>query len=73
MTPVRVPSINAMNDETVMLHLENRHTNELLVEFRPEPGRAERRLRDPKEWRTFHDAQHRLAESDAYDHTHNDA
>ena len=73
MTPVRVPSIEIMNDETVMLHLENRHANELLVEFLPEPDRPERRLRNAAEWRTYHEALHRLALSDAYDHTHNEA
>lgn len=72
MAQVRVPSIDVMSDETVMLHLEKRHANELLVEFLPEPGRSERRMHAPDEWRTFHEAQHRLAASDTYDHTHNE-
>lgn len=72
MSQIRVPDITVMDDETVMLHLELRHANELLVKFLPEPDRTERRLTAPKDWRTFHDAQHRLAESDAYDHSHNE-
>jgi hypothetical protein len=70
MNQIRVPSIQVMDDETVMLHLELRHANETLVEFLPEPGRTERRLHAPREWRTFHDAQHRL-QHDEYDHSHN--
>jgi hypothetical protein len=71
--PVRVPDIQVMDDETVMLHLENRHKNELAMEFLPEPGREDRRLHAPQEWRTYHEALHRLAIADQYDHTHNEA
>jgi hypothetical protein len=61
-----------MDDETVMLHLENRHANEVLVEFRVEPDREERRLVASKEWREFHEAQHRLSVASSYDHVHNE-
>lgn len=67
---VRVPDVSAMVDETLMLHLEKRHTDELEMTFLPEPDRAERRLRAPEEWRAYHDAMHRLY-SRQYDHIHN--
>jgi hypothetical protein len=68
---VRVPGVSVMDDETVMLHLEKRHEDELKMNFLPEPDRSERRLRAPEEWRTYHDAMHRLCPSQ-YDHRHND-
>lgn len=69
---VRVPSVDVMDDETVMLHMEHRHDNDLRMRFLPEPERTERRLRAPEEWRTFHETQHRLHAAE-YDHTHNGA
>lgn len=70
-TIVRVPGIAAMDDETVMLHLELRHGDDLAMNFVPEPEREERRMKAPAEWRTYHDAMHRLYPN-AYDHRHND-
>jgi hypothetical protein len=68
---VRVPAIHVMNDETVMLHLENRHADELAMNFLPEPDRVERRMMAPREWRTYHEALHFL-NPDKYDHYHNE-
>jgi hypothetical protein len=67
---VRVPGIQVMDDETVMLHLEKRHGNDLSMEFKPEPDREERRMAAPAEWRTYHETMHRLNPNE-YDHVHN--
>lgn len=68
---VRIPGVSAMKDETLMLHLELRHGNDLRMEFNVEPGRTERRLHASTEWRTFHDAVHRIHPGE-YDHVHNE-
>lgn len=68
---VRIPPVTAMEDETLMLHLEKRHGNDLSMSFEPEPGREDRRLAAPKEWRTYHETLHRLHPND-YDHVHNE-
>lgn len=68
---VRIPGVSVMDDETVMLHLELRHDDDLKMNFKPEPDRSKRRLTAPKEWRTYHDVMHRLYPH-KYDHRHND-
>jgi len=68
---VRVPAVSVMVDETLMLHLENRHGDELAMTFLPEPDRAERRLHAPAEWRTYHETMHRI-HPNKYDHVHNE-
>jgi hypothetical protein len=68
---VRIPPVAVMDDETLMKHLELRHGDELLMTFLPEPERSARRLRAPKEWRTFHETMHRLHPND-YNHSHNE-
>lgn len=68
----RVPSIDVMDDETVMLHLENRHADELAMTFLPEPDRKARRMMAPVEWRTYHETMHYLHHN-KYDHEHNPA
>lgn len=72
MTEIRVQSVEVMDDETLMKHLENRHDDDLRMDFKVEPGRAERRLTAPREWRTFHQAMHRLYPR-KYDHNHGEA
>jgi hypothetical protein len=59
-----------MVDETLMLHLEKRHADDLEMTFLPEPDRTERRLRAPEEWRTYHDKLHSM-HANEYDHEHN--
>ena len=71
MDPVRVPAVSVMKDETVMLHLEHRHTDDLEMNFLPEPDRAERRMMAPEVWRTYHQTLHRLHPNE-YDHVHNE-
>lgn len=68
---VRVPSVQGMDDETLMKHLEHRHAEDLKMSFEVEPDQTERRLRAPKEWRTYHDAMHRLYPG-KYEHRHHD-
>lgn len=68
---VRVPPVAAMDDETVMKHLELRHGGDLAMEFLPEPDRTERRMHAPTEWRTYHQQLHSLHVND-YDHLHNE-
>jgi hypothetical protein len=68
---VRVPAVLVMDDETVMLHMEHRHADELEMNFLPEPDRAERRMMAPSLWRTYHNMMHRLHPND-YDHVHNE-
>jgi hypothetical protein len=68
---VRVPSVQDMDDETLMLHFEHRHSDQLKLQFKPEPDSGKRRLHGSKEWRTFHETIHRLEMSDAgFDHEH---
>ena len=67
---VRVPAVVVMDDETLIMHLELRHDNDLRMQFMPEPGKEKPRLTAPKEWRTFHETMHRL-HPDAYNHQHN--
>jgi hypothetical protein len=69
---VRVPPVTAMVDETLMLHLEKRHSEDLAMRFLPEPEREERRLNASIEWRTYHEYLHRI-QGDEYDHEHNPA
>lgn len=68
---ISIPSVADMSDEILMKHLELRHEDDLAVVFEVEPDRDERRLRAPKEWRTYHDAMHRLYPR-KYDHRHDD-
>lgn len=68
---ILIPSVHDMDDETLMKHLEHRHGDDLKMSFEVEPGRTERRLRAPIEWRTYHDAMHRLYPR-KYDHQHHD-
>jgi hypothetical protein len=68
---VRIPPVGKMGDETLIKHFELRHSNDLSMEFVPEPDRAEPRLHAPKEWRTYHETAHRLNPY-AYDHEHNE-
>jgi hypothetical protein len=68
---VRIPPVAAMDDETLMKHLELRHAEDLAMEFLPEPEREERRLAAPSTWRAYHDAMHRLYPN-KYDHRHNE-
>jgi hypothetical protein len=67
--PVQVTGIEVMGDETLMLHLELRHRNDLSLEFVVDPDRPERRLHASAEWRTFHNTMHRL-QPNSYDHLH---
>lgn len=71
MADVTIPSVSEMDDETLMKHLELRHEDDLAMSFKPEPDREERRLHAPKEWRTYHDAMHRLYPR-KYEHKHHD-
>lgn len=73
MALLRIPSVRAMTDETMILHLEKRHDNDLRMQFMPEPGKDKPRTSAPKEWRTFHDKMHELHGDEEYKHTHNDA
>lgn len=66
---VHVPPVHSMDDETLMRHLEEQHPGDLKLEFKAEPDREERRLRNPEVWRTYHDAVHRLAVQ-PYQHEH---
>lgn len=66
---IRVPSVSTMPDETFMKHLEHRHPDDLKLSFEREPDQPERRLRNPVEWRTYHDTLHRL-QGNSYDHEH---
>jgi hypothetical protein len=68
---VRIPPVTVMDDETLMKHLELRHDADLRMEFMPEPGKNERRITAPKEWRTFHDKMHSL-HPNSYNHRHNE-
>lgn len=70
--PIVVISVEGMEDEHLMLHFENRHAGDLSMEFRPEPGRIERRLSSPREWRTYHNTLHRLM-PEKYDHEHEES
>jgi hypothetical protein len=67
---VHIPPVTVMDDETLMKHLELRHEDGLLMRFLPEPDRAERRMKSPKEWRTYHETMHRISDT-PYDHEHN--
>lgn len=64
-----IPSVDTMDDETLMKHLELRHEADLRMEFREEPDYAERRMYAPREWRTYHDTMHRL-QRERYKHEH---
>lgn len=68
---IEIPSVADMDDETLMKHMELRHEGDLAMSFEIEPGRDERRLRAPKEWRTYHDTIHRLALRE-FEHQHTD-
>jgi len=72
MESIRVVSVQVMDDETLMKHLENRHEDDLRMEFTVEPDAGERRLHAPKEWRSYHEAMHRLYPR-KYDHDHGEA
>lgn len=69
MSRVTVPSVTSMNDQTLIKHMELRHADDLKLSFEVEPDRTERRLRAPREWRTYHNAMHRLYPG-KYDHSH---
>lgn len=71
MATLMIPSVDDMDDETLMKHLELRHEDDLRLTFKPEPGRTERRLAAPGLWRTYHNTMHRLY-SNKYDHRHRD-
>lgn len=60
-----------MDDEMLMRHFETYHPGDLAMEFRPEPDRVDRRLNNPKEWRTYHETLHRLW-PERYGHDHNE-
>lgn len=62
-------SVQAMDDEALMCHLEESHPGDLRLKFQAEPGRTERRLAAPGLWRTYHDTMHRLSPNN-YQHTH---
>jgi hypothetical protein len=64
-----IPSVYNMDDETLMKHLENRHADDLRLEFRVEPDRTERRLQNSEVWRTYHETMHRLYPQ-KYEHSH---
>jgi hypothetical protein len=49
--------------------METLHSGDLAMEFKPEPDRAERRLTNPREWRTYHSTLHRLY-PEKYPHDH---
>lgn len=68
---VRVPDVSVMVDETLMLHLEKRHGNDVSMRFQPRPDQEVRELSEPHIWRTFHDAVHRIHPASDYDHEHN--
>lgn len=65
----QVAPVSEMDDETLIKHLEHRHEDDLRMEFKTEPDRAERRLHAGAEWRTYHDAMHRLYPRN-YEHVH---
>lgn len=58
-----------MDDEKLMSHLEEFHPGDLKMKFLVEPGRTERRLRNSREWRTYHRTLHRIQQSN-YQHSH---
>lgn len=64
-----VVGVSTMSDEALMRHMELRHAEDLSMTFEVEPQRSERRLRAPQEWRTYHDAMHRLYPR-KYEHEH---
>jgi hypothetical protein len=72
MADVVVTPVDEMNDETLMKHLENRHQDDLRLSFKPDPGKSERTLAAPTEWRTYHDTMHRLYPR-KYEHSHRGA
>lgn len=58
-----------MDDEALMSHFESSHADDLAMEFRPEPGRIDRRLSSPSAWKTYHETLHRLM-PEKYGHNH---
>lgn len=60
-----------MDDEWLMRHFETEHPDDLSMKFRPRPGKINRELAAPKEWRTYHEALHRLWPA-KYAHDHNE-
>lgn len=71
MERLMVVPMEEMDDETVMLHLENRHEEDLKIPFVQEPDRPARRLNNRSTWVTYHQAMHRLYPA-KYEHTHRD-
>lgn len=69
MERLMVAPVEEMDDETVMLHLENRHDEDLKIPFVAEPDRAERRLNNRSTWEAYHKAMHRLYPR-KYEHEH---
>lgn len=65
-------SVADIEDEELMLHFQSAHPGDLRMSFELEPGRIARRLRAPREWRTFHDMLHRIRPND-YSHEHEEA
>lgn len=72
MKGVRVPPAEDMSDQILIKHLELRHGDDLKQKFTTEPGQTEPRLNAPREWRTYHNAMHRLYPR-KYDHYHEEA
>jgi hypothetical protein len=69
MADVMVPSVESMDDETLMKHLEFRHEHDLALRFLPDPDQEVRTLAAPELWRTYHDTMHRL-HPNKYQHAH---
>lgn len=65
-----VQSVRNMDDETLMLHLENRHQKDMRMTF----DGPERRLGEGtrSSWDEFHEALHRL-NPNKYGHDHGEA
>ena len=71
MADVMVVSVDDMDDETLIRHLESRHADDLRMSFQPDPDTGKRTLAAPKEWRTYHQSMHRLYPR-KYEHRHRD-
>jgi hypothetical protein len=71
MADVVVAPVDEMTDENLMRHLENRHADDLRLEFKAAPGEDARTLAAPDLWRTYHQTMHRLYPR-KYEHTHRD-
>lgn len=66
---VVVPSVDEMDDETLIMHLRLRHGDDLRIKL-PDPGCPSWcKLQAGNAWRAFHDMVHRLHPRQ-YDHSH---